>query len=312
MGEQILKTASKQGSRQPLLPVTHGPVPSHHHHPNRHSYNSDDDDDDTISDPESQAWIPYNTFPLPLTEIDESKSSSSRTRVNPRIVSDAILGLSDGLTVPFALSAGLSAFGDTKVVVLGSLAELVAGAISMGLGGYVGAKSEEESFEATKRETVDLIHASPAETKAMVEEVFAPFNLPDAPVSEMSNTLHDSPERLREFLVTFYHKQSKPEGNQALMSGITLALGYFIGGFIPLIPYFCVHEVLTALYYSISVMGVTLLVFGYIKTCIVRGWAGRDNVVAGTKGGLQMVLVGGLAAGAAVGLVRLIDHAGNG
>lgn len=71
-----------------------------------------------------------------------SGSSRSRSRINPRIVSDSILGLSDGLTVPFALSAGLSALGNTKVVVLGGLAELAAGAISMGLGGYVGAKSE--------------------------------------------------------------------------------------------------------------------------------------------------------------------------
>lgn len=79
---------------------------------------------------------------MPQEENDSASESGKRTRVNPRIISDAILGLSDGLTVPFALSAGLSAFGNTKVVVLGSLAELVAGAISMGLGGYVGAKSE--------------------------------------------------------------------------------------------------------------------------------------------------------------------------
>lgn len=76
------------------------------------------------------------------TVSDSSSTGSTRSRINPRIVSDAILGLSDGLTVPFALSAGLSALGDTKVVVLGGLAELAAGAISMGLGGYVGAKSE--------------------------------------------------------------------------------------------------------------------------------------------------------------------------
>lgn len=88
-------------------------------------------------DLESQS---YNTF---QGSVNTSETTTqARTRVNPRLVSDAILGLSDGLTVPFALSAGLSAFGDTKVVVLGSLAELVAGAISMGLGGYVGGRSE--------------------------------------------------------------------------------------------------------------------------------------------------------------------------
>ena len=96
------------------------------------------------NDPEAQNWMSYATIPRRASEHQDTQQegNSGRTRVNPRIVSDAILGLSDGLTVPFALSAGLSGFGNTKVVVLGSLAELVAGAISMGIGGYVGAKSE--------------------------------------------------------------------------------------------------------------------------------------------------------------------------
>lgn len=96
------------------------------------------------TDPEAQDLTRYRTFPpspSPSGSVG-SADSAPRSRINPRIVSDAILGLSDGLTVPFALSAGLSALGNTKVVVMGSLAELVAGAISMGLGGYVGAKSE--------------------------------------------------------------------------------------------------------------------------------------------------------------------------
>lgn len=109
------------------------------------------DDDDTIRgdsdhDIESQSGRSYNTFGRCNSNdgstIGSNGSSSTRARINPRIISDAILGLSDGLTVPFALSAGLSALGNTKVVVLGGLAELAAGAISMGLGGYVGAKSE--------------------------------------------------------------------------------------------------------------------------------------------------------------------------
>lgn len=110
------------------------------------------DDEDTIrgdsdQDLESQSGRSYDTFGRCVSRDEStggnsSGSGTSRARVNPRIVADAILGLSDGLTVPFALSAGLSALGNTKVVVLGGLAELAAGAISMGLGGYVGAKSE--------------------------------------------------------------------------------------------------------------------------------------------------------------------------
>ena len=154
------------------------------------------------------------------------------------------------------------------------------------------------------------MHSSPSETMDIVRDIFAPFKIPEAAVTETSAALRDSPDRLKEFLLTFHHKQTEPDTNQAWISAVTLALGYFIGGFIPLIPYFCVDSVLIALYYSIGVMGVTLAVFGYIKTCIVRGWSGRENVIAGIKGGLQMIVVGGLAAGAAIALVRAIDHAG--
>jgi VIT1/CCC1 family predicted Fe2+/Mn2+ transporter len=119
--------------------------------------------------------------------------------------------------------------------------------------------------------------------------------------------LHASHERLLEFLLAFHHRETAPDCNQAWISALTLAIGYFVGGFIPLIPYFIVSQVMTALYWSIGVMGVTLLVFGYVKTCVVRGWAGHDNVVAGIWGGVQMVCVGGVAAGAAIALVRLID-----
>jgi VIT1/CCC1 family predicted Fe2+/Mn2+ transporter len=167
-----------------------------------------------------------------------------------------------------------------------------------------------ESYQTTERETQELMNSSPTETMALVRDVFAPFNIPEDAVAATSSTLRNSPESLKEFLLTFHHKQAEPNCNQAWISAITLALGYFIGGFIPLIPYFMVDHVITGLYYSIAVMGVTLLVFGYIKTCIVRGWRGRDNIVAGIKGGIQMIVVGGLAAGAAIALVRAIDRAG--
>ena len=144
----------------------------------------------------------------------------------------------------------------------------------------------------------------------MVHEVFEPYGLSEQTVSQIDDNLRASPSRLLEFLITFYHKETQPDCNQAYVSAITLAIGYFVGGFIPLIPYFCVDRVDTALYLSIAVMGVTLLAFGYVKTCIVRGWSGRQNILAGIRGGIQMVIVGGVAAGAAVGLVRAIDTGG--
>ncbi|KAL4896721.1 DUF125-domain-containing protein [Aspergillus ambiguus] len=287
------KNTSVHGYRKPLLATDEN-----------NSFHDQEDHDEVHQDLEAQRS--YCTF-RPSSPVSESSStSSSRSRINPRIVSDAILGLSDGLTVPFALSAGLSALGNTKVVVLGGLAELTAGAISMGLGGYVGAKSEAESYETTVREATELVETSPNETATIIHDIFSVHGIPEEAIAQINSSLHGSKDRLLDFLITFHHKESQPDCNQAWISAITLALGYFVGGFIPLIPYFIVDRVIVALYYSIAVMAVTLLAFGYIKTCVVRGWTGRENVYAGIKGGVQMCFVGGVAAGAAIALVRLI------
>ncbi|KAF7512539.1 hypothetical protein GJ744_000800 [Endocarpon pusillum] len=238
--------------------------------------------------------------------------TSTAFKINRRTISDAILGLSDGLTVPFALSAGLSSLGTTKIVILGGLAELVAGAISMGLGGFLGARSELESYNFTLRNTKLQIEKYPAQTSALVYDIFHAYDLSPSTITSMEKKLQSSPEQLLAFLMDFHHKESFPTLGRAYKTAATLAISYFLGGLIPLIPYFIVArtEVMTALWWSIGVMGITLLVFGYSKTCIVVGWSGWKNVLAGTKGGLQMLLVGAAAAGAAIGLVRAIEQGG--
>ncbi|PWY72875.1 vacuolar iron transporter Ccc1 [Aspergillus eucalypticola CBS 122712] len=252
-----------------------------------------------------------------LRNDDDSESSSSRSVcrekaekkeskiVDGRIVSDAIIGLSDGMTVPFALTAGLSALGDTKVVVFGGMAELIAGAISMGLGGYLGAKSEEESYRATLKETKQEILTDPASVTETISDVFAPYDLPAELVGELTRHLSSSPN-LPSFLMNFHHTVQEPSGSRAFICALTIALGYFIGGFVPLLPYFFVgpHDVLSALRWSIATMAVALFLFGYGKTCFVSGWKGYRNIRRGVIGGLQMVLVGGVAAGSAMGLVK--------
>lgn len=144
----------------------------------------------------------------------------------------------------------------------------------------------------------------------MVHAIFKPFGLPAATIANINQHLHDSPSELLDFLMRFHHQLPPPASNRALVSAATIALGYFVGGFVPLLPYFCVrrNEVLLALWISIGVMVVALFVFGWVKTGVVRGWRGRANVLACTRGAVQMVVVGGVAAGAAVGLVRAINH----
>ncbi|PYH43547.1 VIT1/CCC1 transporter family protein [Aspergillus saccharolyticus JOP 1030-1] len=258
-------------------------------------------------------------YPLSLRHESDSEStagsSSSVCREAPekkesklldgRIVSDAIIGLSDGMTVPFALTAGLSALGDTKVVVFGGMAELIAGAISMGLGGYLGAKSEEESYRATLKETKQEIRTDPASVTETISDVFAPYDLPAELVGELTRHLSTSP-MLPSFLMNFHHTVQEPSGSRAWVCALTIALGYFIGGFVPLLPYFFVgpHGAFYALQWSIATMVVALFLFGYGKTCFVSGWKGSQNIWRGLIGGFQMVLVGGVAAGSAMGLVK--------
>ncbi|MCJ1383246.1 hypothetical protein MMC17_006884 [Xylographa soralifera] len=240
----------------------------------------------------------------------EAKAKHGRFKPSPRMISDAIIGLSDGLTVPFALTAGLSSLGNARLVVLGGLAELIAGAISMGLGGFIGAKSEAASYKATVASTKKLIETSPCQTSSLVHTVFKPYGLSAMSTSTISNNLHESPPELLDFLMRFHHQMPEPETSRPFVSAATIAAGYFIGGFIPLLPYLCVQtdEVLLALYVSIGVMAVALFAFGWAKTGVVSGWRGRKNVIACVIGGVQMIVVGSAAAGAAVGLVRAIDR----
>ncbi|KOS40322.1 hypothetical protein ACN38_g8822 [Penicillium nordicum] len=235
---------------------------------------------------------------------NDSERKSSRF-IDGRTVSDAIIGLSDGMTVPFALTAGLSALGDTKIVVFGGLAELIAGAISMGLGGYLGAKSEEESYKATLKETRTQTMTDPASVSETISDIFEPYEMPSELVAQLKNHLSNSP-MLPSFLMNFHHTLPEPSGSRAIICALTIALGYFIGGFIPLIPYFFVgpHEAFIALRWSIATMVIALFIFGYVKTCFVSGWRGRRNIRKGVIGGIQMVLVGGIAAGSAMGLVK--------
>ncbi|KAF8867081.1 DUF125-domain-containing protein [Acephala macrosclerotiorum] len=238
----------------------------------------------------------------------DEKAGKKSFRIDARVISDATIGLSDGLTVPFALTAGLSALGNTNVVIYGGLAELIAGAISMGLGGYLGAKSEAASYHAQREETQLLVETNPRAVVQSVAAVFKPYELPKQTLQDLSSHLAESPH-LVDFIMQFQHCEEPPASSRALTSALTIALGYFFGGLLPLMPYFFVgsEQVYEGLYISIGVMVVALFLFGYVKTCVVVGFGAGKCIRAGCLGGIQMVVVGSLAAGAAMGLVKLFD-----
>jgi len=243
--------------------------------------------------------------PLVSSEDFETLEKRKFKLVDPRVISDAIIGLSDGMTVPFALTAGLSTLDNTKVVVFGGLAELIAGAISMGLGGYLGAKSEEESYKATLKETCKQTSSESSDTEAVISDIFTPYELPPPILKDLTAHLSKSP-KLPSFLMNFQHTLPEPSGSRAITCAFTIAFGYFAGGFVPLMPYFFVgpHDAFYALRWSIATMTVALFLFGYGKICFLTGWKGSSNIRRGLIGGVQMVFIGGLAAGAAMGLVK--------
>ncbi|EJT80206.1 vacuolar iron transporter Ccc1 [Gaeumannomyces tritici R3-111a-1] len=237
-----------------------------------------------------------------------ASSANPRSRVSARFISDATIGLSDGLTVPFALTAGLSALSDTRIVIYGGMAELIAGAISMGLGGYLGAKSEAASYDETLAQTNAMIETDPQGTVDAVRSVFEPYDLPKATLDGLADHITASPD-LAGFLMKFQHCEAEHSPSRAFLSGLTIAMGYFLGGLLPLLPYLCVprDDLAAGFAISVAVMAVALFSFGYAKTCMVSGWRGPRSVRRGLVGGLQMVVVGGAAAASAMLLVKLFN-----
>jgi vacuolar iron transporter family protein len=167
---------------------------------------------------------------------------------------------------------------------------------------------ERASYRETRNDTTHLVENDIAAAISVVKDVFEPYNLPKQTLEGLASHLSQS-SRLVDFLMHFQHYAPEPASSQAVTSAITIALAYFLGGLIPLIPYFAVGErnLYLGLYISIGVMAVALFTFGYVKTCIVCGWKGWHKTLQGLWGAIQMVIIGGAAAGAAMGLVKAFN-----
>ncbi len=203
-------------------------------------------------------------------------------------VRDIVIGMSDGLTVPFALAAGLSA----------GLAEIAAGSIAMGLGGYLAARSDAEHYASERnREQREISEKTEAE-KQEIRDIFASYGLTAEESKPIVEALSKRPNAWIDFMMRFELGLEKPEPRRAYISAFTIALSYIVGGLIPLSPYILLPVARTALLTSVVVTLLALLVFGYIK--------GRFTGTNPIRSGLQTALIGGLAAAAAFLIARLI------
>jgi len=213
-------------------------------------------------------------------------------------VRDVVIGMSDGLTVPFALAAGLSgAVAGTGIIVTAGLAEIAAGSIAMGLGGYLAARSDAEHYASERRrEEREVVEKAEAEREE-VRDVFRGYGLADETIAPVVAALEAKPKAWVDFMMRFELGLEEPDPRRALASALTIALAYVVGGLVPLAPYFFQHEAHRALGVSVVFTLVALLVFGFFK--------GRFTGASPVRSGLQTALVGGLAAAAAFALAKL-------
>ncbi|QLQ81944.1 hypothetical protein HG537_0G01980 [Torulaspora globosa] len=247
------------------------------------------------------------------SNTDQDNSSRSKrsengwfNSVDPRVISDMIIGLSDGLTVPFALTAGLSSLGDSKLVITGGFAELISGAISMGLGGYLGAKSESDYYHAEVKQEKRKFYDNTAQINHEIEDILLEINpnFTDETIVSFIKDLQRTPELMVDFIIRYGRGLDEPAENRQSVSAATIGGGYFVGGLVPLIPYFFTSEVGTGLIWSIVVMAITLFWFGYFKTQV--SMSNNCTLQKKINEGFQMVAVGGIAAGSAWFFVRIL------
>ena len=215
------------------------------------------------------------------------------------VVRDVVIGMSDGLTVPFALAAGLSgAVATTGIIVTAGFAEIVAGSIAMGLGGYLAGKSDVEHFDSEyDREIYEIEHMLEHE-KDEVVEILENYGLTKEESLPIVDSLAKRPADFADFMMRFELGLEKPNPRRALQSGAAIGGAYIFGGLIPLIPYIISSEVHIALLWSVAITIVALFVFGYIK--------GTFTGTKPLKSAIQTCLIGSVAAGVAYLIARLI------
>jgi VIT1/CCC1 family predicted Fe2+/Mn2+ transporter len=216
------------------------------------------------------------------------------------MVRDIVIGMSDGLTVPFALAAGLSGtVNNSSIVVVAGLAEIAAGSIAMGLGGYLAARTDADHYHSEIEREFRETYEMPEEEEEEVARVFREYGLPPDDVNRIVTALASNRERWVDFMMRFELGLERPEPTRARRSALTIAMSYIVGGLVPLSPYVIIPSVMTALAVSVAVTLVALFFFGYFK--------GRYTGVHPLRGGLQTVIIGGLASAAAFGIARAIS-----
>lgn len=215
-------------------------------------------------------------------------------------ITDMVIGMSDGLTVPFALAAGLSGAVDAaSIVTTAGVAEIVAGSIAMGLGGYLAGQTEQEHYEAELKREYEEVERVPDREKEEIREVFEDYGLSPEAQEIVVEAIAKDKDKWVDFMMRFELGLEKPNPNRARNSALTIGISYIVGGFIPLLPYFYISHPVDGLKYSAIVTILALLVFGFFKSKVT----GQNPII----GSLKVTSIGAAAATAAFLVAKLFQ-----
>jgi VIT1/CCC1 family predicted Fe2+/Mn2+ transporter len=230
---------------------------------------------------------------MPSTPHIEQHFTSSE------VVRDIVIGMSDGLTVPFALAAGLTgAVNASRIIVVAGLAEIAAGSIAMGLGGYLAARSDAEHYESErKREEWEVIERNEDEVQE-VHAVFSEYGLNEGEIEPVVRAFQNNHKAWVDWMMRFELGLEEPDPKRAVSSAATIAVSYIAGGLVPLTPYMLWKEPKTGLMMSVMATLVALFFFGFIK--------GRYTGAPRLRSAIQTTVIGGLAAGVAYAIARAV------
>lgn len=215
-------------------------------------------------------------------------------------ITDIVIGMSDGLTVPFALAAGLSgAVHDNNIIITAGIAEIVAGSIAMGLGGYLAGKTEQEHYESELKREYEEVEILPEKEKQEVKEVFAEYGLSVHSQNIIADELSQDRDKWVDFMMKYELGLDKPNPNRARNSASTIGVSYIVGGLIPLTAYFFTENPNQGLMVSAVLTLICLFVFGYFKSKVT----GQPPI----KGAIKVTIIGFLAAGAAFLVAKMLN-----
>jgi VIT1/CCC1 family predicted Fe2+/Mn2+ transporter len=215
-------------------------------------------------------------------------------------LTDIVIGMSDGLTVPFALAAGLSgAVSSTGIIVIAGIAEIAAGSIAMGLGGYLAGKTEIDHYNSELKREYREVEQVPEKEKEEVREFFENLGLSEDIQKQAVEEIARDKQKWVDFMMKYELGLDKPDPKRATKSAMNIGLSYVVGGLVPLSPYFFINTPVEALKISVVVTLICLFIFGYFKSRMtgIHPWAGA----------LRVMLIGAVAAGAAFGVAKIFQ-----